>query len=74
MTVLKNHLCVQRKSAYFLGAREILDLLDCGEVGALTSLFHIWRAGGSPCEEDVFTEMKQGLFCPKWVILASFGG
>jgi len=69
VALLKNHLCIQGKSTDFLGAREIFDLLDCGEVGALTTFFHIRCARSASGKKDVLTEMKEGLFRPKRVIL-----
>ena len=70
MRVFEYHLCIQRKPSDFLGASEVLDLLDSSHVSTLTSLFHVGGAGRSSCEEDIVAKVEQGLFSPERTILS----
>ena len=56
------------------GAGEISDLLDCGEVGTLTSFFNRRGTGGAAGKEDIVSEMKQRLLCPERAIVGSARG
>jgi hypothetical protein len=69
MKVFENHLGVNLKSTDLSGTGEILDLLNRGEVGALTTFLYVWGTGGAAGKKNVLAEMKHGLFCPEGAIV-----